>query len=275
MNADIVANRIVFLRYFFAVVPLKDARLAGIAVAHTQCMRCQWTLTLCGTLLGCGVAVDDGTEALEFAKAIPAHCAVHLEGKPIDFERYVAGVVWCEMGSRRNAGAEALKAQAIAARSVGYHSLEKTGKLPSNDQSGQVFSGGHCPRPVSHEVQAAVEQTRGVIMLALAERSRVVAHPFYVDGSVVGGKDCNTSAGYISPLQPLVTRPGEKSRQGDNSPANIGTMSQNGARCLAAQGRNASAIFREYYTPHLLVHTAGPCTKDSHLDPQLGVIPTL
>ncbi|MFO7561884.1 MAG: SpoIID/LytB domain-containing protein [Enhygromyxa sp.] len=107
-----------------------------------------------------------------------AHCEILVEGKGIkDLETdYLPRVITCENGG---ANLEALKAQAIAARSVAYYYIENQGSV-CDSQGCQVYT---CASPPSEKAYQAVEETSGLYL----NYNGVLTYAFYVAG------DSNTS----------------------------------------------------------------------------------
>src|SRR5262245_4893033 len=119
-------------------MPPWPARRGAVSLAGGRGMRPRWAI---GVMLVLGCAADDdalldrdGDLPLEqqpkkFRVPAPlpaAHCTIDVDGiGTIDMEAdYLPHVVQCENGG---APLEALKAQAIAARSVAYYAIETSG----------------------------------------------------------------------------------------------------------------------------------------------------
>jgi hypothetical protein len=102
-----------------------------------------------------------------------AHCMVSVDGiGSIGVEDdYLPHVIQCENGG---ANLEALKAQAVAARSVVYYSIETAGSI-CDGQGCQVYSCGADPEPVHYQ---AVAETSGVYLMYNA----TLTYGFYVAG---------------------------------------------------------------------------------------------
>lgn len=209
-----------------------------------------------------------------------AYCQAMVSGHGmVDVEtEYLARVVQCENG---NAGFEALKAQAVAARSFLYYQMDRAGEIGDGPHA-QVYG---CSRPPSPRVHAAVRATSGEI---LVYRDTQVAG-FYVAGAKHRPPECSLGRAVSRRVRvedPFDTehyvtynagRSGqdvEQTRLGMIDPrnrSNRGAKSQNGAACLAAQGRSYEEILRFYYGEDIeLRQTRGPCVVPL---PERGVRP--
>jgi hypothetical protein len=193
-----------------------------------------------------------------------AWCTVLVDGRgEIDTESdYLPHVVQCENGG---AGLEALKAQAIAARSVAYWSMATHGSICDGQQC-QVYSCGHEPNEL---VRRAVAETAGQYL----SYGGVLSYGFYVSGdSQTSPPSCEGDPD--GQLEHLVTYNDgssgtdvEQTELGyvfDPEDAgygqNRGCMSQWGARCLEGQGRDAAGILRFYYGADIEIRQAsGSC----------------
>ncbi len=211
----------------------------------------------------------DSTSQADQRVDTPTQCrkTVPVKGVgSVDMETYLAGVVACE--SPANAPLEARKAQAIAARTYAYRYLGSHASI-CNSQSCQVYSCSYRPNGPSEADYQAVRETSGMVL----SNGGKLTCPFYVAG------DPNTSApdcqGHVKPsslsngYEKYVTYNNGKSganasasKQGSlSNPDNRGCMSQNGASCLANQGKSATDILRNYYDNALAVQTVsgGDC----------------
>jgi hypothetical protein len=230
-------------------------------------------------LLAVACAPDEGPDAWpRRSEAVPgatphvaaplpaAHCEVMVEGQGlIDLEaEYLPRVVRCENGG---ANLQALKAQAIAARSVAYYAMETRGSI-CDSQGCQVFGCDGDPEPIHYQ---AVQETSGQYLAY----SGTLTYGFYVAGdsrvSAPGcmGVDANAATEpFVTYNEGLVGTAVEQSTLGFVfDPAdrgygqNRGCMSQWSARCLENElGRDADAILRFFYGADIEVVTAvGPC----------------
>ncbi|MCX4243400.1 SpoIID/LytB domain-containing protein [Paraliomyxa miuraensis] len=193
-----------------------------------------------------------------------AHCMVQVEGQGLlDMEDdYLPHVIQCENGG---ANLEALKAQAISARSVAYYSVETSGSI-CDSQGCQVYSCGATPQPIHYQ---AVQETSGLYL----NYNGTLTYGFYVAG------DNNTSppacVGVSGSTEGWVTynegQSGTNVEQtalgfihqpGDNGYGqNRGCMSQWGARCLENNnGYDYLGILRFYYGDDIeLTQAQGAC----------------
>jgi hypothetical protein len=234
-------------------------------------MRAIWVVV--GPCIGLAAACrSEAPPRIQRSAIDEAYCqAVIKDGEDargVDVETdYLPRVVQCENG---NAGFEALKAQAVAARSYLYYQLDRAGEIEDGPQA-QVYG---CGRPPSPRVHAAVRATSGEI---LAYRGIQVAG-FYVAGAKHRSPECSVGQelprgmGVEDPFdtEHYVTynagrsgRDVEQTTLGMVDPrnrSNRGAKSQNGAACLAAQGWTYQAILRFYYGEDIeLLQAHGPC----------------
>jgi len=219
-------------------------------------------------LFGCGAAPDTGetigevTEPVVSAPLGAAYCDINVIGKGVKAleDDYLPHVITCENGG---ASLEALKAQAIAARSVAYYNIATTGSI-CDGQGCQVYSCGAAPQAKHYQ---AVKETAGMYL----SYAGLLTYGFYVAGDPnTGGAYCvgnggatesyvtynwgktggavkQTSLGYVGP-------PGFGQ--------NRGCMGQWGARCLESRGFGYADILRFYYGSDIQVLKAtGPCSQ--------------
>ncbi len=224
-------------------------------------------------------ACDQGDDAGAPARPVTqvqapaeAYCVAEVDGKgSLDMEtEYLPHVVQCENGG---AGLEALKAQAIAARSVAYSAMASHGSICDSQQC-QVYSCGAEPNDL---VRRAVAETAGQYL----SYGGVLTYGFYVSGDKhTAGPSCEGNPG--GQLEDLITyndglsgteveqtelgwifEPGQAG-YGQNR----GCMSQWGARCLEGVGRDARGILRFYYGADVEVRQAsGSCTAPAEPQP--------
>lgn len=246
-------------------------------------MRAIWLVGPCivGLAAACRPEAPPATRRSSLGEA---YCQAVVKGAggtvtTVDVEtEYLPRVVQCENG---NAGFEALKAQAVAARSYLYYQLDRAGEIEDGPQA-QVYG---CSRPPSPRAHAAVRATSGEI---LAYRGIQVAG-FYVAGAKHRSPECSVGQELphdVSVEDPFDTehyvtynagrsgRDVAQTKLGLIDPrnrSNRGAKSQNGAACLAAQGWTYEAILRFYYGEDIeLRQTSGPCVVPV---PERGVQP--
>ncbi len=202
-----------------------------------------------------------------------AHCEVDVTGVGVlDLETdYLPNVVRCENGG---ANLEALKAQAIAARSVAYYNMETAGEI-CDSQGCQVYSCGGTPNDL--QIQA-VEETSGLYLMF----NNTLTYGFYVAGDSDASPP--TCVGVSGSTEGWVTynsgRSGTDVEQTElgfvHDPAdpgygqNRGCMSQWGARCLENDlGADYLDILRFYYGEDIqLVQAKGECVNPVEPPPQ-------
>ncbi len=201
-----------------------------------------------------GLVLEEDTEVR--LQQLSPFCTVQLEGYgAVDVEEdYLPSVVACENG---NAPMEALKAQAIAARTYALFMSEDLGRPLFTDERHQVYDCSYAQPEERH--YEAVRATAGQV---LTHGDHVIA-PFYVAGAVPRDASCVGEAAPNTVCDGAGTQDTERcvtyneglmgneihrSPQGHpGNPANRGTMSQNGSSCLSDQGWDYERILRFYY----------------------------
>lgn len=198
-----------------------------------------------------------------------AHCDIVVDGSgTMSMEDdYLPRVVRCENGG---ANLEALKAQAIAARSVAYYAMETAGSI-CDSQGCQVFGCDGDPEPIHYQ---AVMETSGVYMA----NNATLTYGFYVAGdngvsppACVGDVSVGTEHWVTynegkSGTDVTQTELGFVFDPGDAGYGqNRGCMSQWGARCLENDnGYDFVDILRFYYGDDIeLVQADGECVTGS------------
>lgn len=185
---------------------------------------------------------------------------------------YLPHVVMCENGA---ASFEALKAQAVAARTYLYYSLKGVSGTIADGANAQVYS---CGKEPSSDVVRAVSETAGEVL----QYEGATICSFFVAGGKGDGPSCVGASS--ASTEKYVTynegRSGDSIHQstlGSTNPknkANRGCMSQNGADCLAENGKEYQEILRFYYGADIsIVRAAGACiatTGDDEHDPTTG-----
>jgi hypothetical protein len=212
-------------------------------------------------LIGCGArkAETESNATIRQAVEAPsdAFCTAVVEGiGAISAEDdYLPHVITCENGG---AGLEALKAQAIAARSVLYYNMATKGSI-CNGQGCQVYSCNAAPGPVHYQ---AVKETAGQFL----SYAGTLTYGFYVAGdSGTSPPSCHGSGGgtegYVTYNEGLTGGSVHQTSLGWIGPAgngqNRGCMGQWGARCLEGRGYGYADILRFYYGADIEIRMAG------------------
>jgi len=238
------------------------ARVVGTASAV---LVAAWTVA-CGTR-------DRGVGSR--AMALDAYCTASVIGTgDVDVESdYLPSVVNCENGG---ASFEALKVQAVAARSFLYYKLDLYGEI--GDGTGdQVYS---CGREPGAEHELAVAATSGEVL----QYQGVQIAAFYVAGALQDPPDCRggtndptSTEQYVTYNQGLSGDSIEQTPLGWVDPsnkANRGCMSQNGSDCLADAGWVYDDILRFYYGEDIeIVRAEGTCIEPEPPPPDAGGVP--
>jgi len=223
--------------------------------------------------LACGddvesMGMDAGPEqpdaqTLEFPR-VPGYCTASVDGLgPIAVETdYLAHVVSCENGL---ASFEALKAQAVSARSYLYYKLDVDGSI-GDGQGDQVYT---CGNPPTSEHLRAVAETEGQVLTYMG--TQVAA--FYVAGALQDAPTCRGGTADATNTERYVTY--NEGRSGDQliqtslgfvdpgNHANRGCMSQNGSDCLSDEGWTYLEIIPFYYGEDIVVSKGmGDCISE-------------
>jgi hypothetical protein len=200
---------------------------------------------------------DDGVGRRSWP--ITAYCTATVTGvgeRDVETD-YLPHVVQCENGA---ADIEALRAQAVAARTFLYYKLETAGQI-GDGQGDQVYSCGRTP--AADHIQAAAD-TVGVVLTYHGD----VTCSFYVAGATQTPPGCQGGTGasteqYVTYNEGLSGDSIHQSTLGWVSPTNYrnrGCMSQNGAQCLESAGYDWQQILRFYYGADIGIETAvGSC----------------
>lgn len=215
-------------------------------------------------LLSSGCGQDPPVFGLH-ALPLDAFCAAEVTGVGnVDVESdYLPHVVACENGE---APAEALRAQAVAARSYLYYTLLRDGAIRDGTDA-QVYT---CAKVPDERHLDAVRTTAGEV---LAYQGVQVAS-FYVAGAIPSTGDCRPEAEDADPFgtenfvtynagqrgtDVVQTTLGSVDRE---NLANRGCMSQNGSACLAEHGQDYRDILSFYYGDDIEIVTSfGPCVE--------------
>ncbi|MCU0677190.1 MAG: hypothetical protein MUE69_30935 [Myxococcota bacterium] len=221
-------------------------------------MRRFLSLSLVASLSACVASPDVDS----VSQPVTAYCEAMVQGVGlVDVESdYLPHVVNCENGA---AAFEALKAQAVAARTYLYYRLDRTGSI-ADGTSDQVYSCGREPREEHYE---AVRQTEGVV---LQYGERTIAGFFVAGARNQPAPDCRGSTDDPTNTERYVTY--NEGLSGDaitqttlgfvhpTNTYNRGCMSQNGGHCLAGQGWGYEDILRFYYGADIeIVRAEGSC----------------
>ncbi len=206
-----------------------------------------------------------GLEAWVPSPIPEAYCQIYVEGTGwVDTETdYLPHVITCENGG---ANLEALKAQAIAARSVAYYSMANGGSI-CDGQGCQVYSCGASPSAMAYQ---AVTETSGVYL----NFNNVLTYAFYVAGdpntappSCVGTPGVGTE-GWVTYNEGQSGSAVEQTELGwvfdvgePGYGQNRGCMSQWGARCLEnSNGYDYADILRFFYGADInMTQAQGSC----------------
>jgi MYXO-CTERM domain-containing protein len=228
-----------------------------------------WTMAACSANPESehGERVGSVEQAVK-APLASAYCSVKVIGKGVKSteEDYLPRVITCENGG---AGFEALKAQAIAARSVAYYEMASYGDI-CDGQGCQVYT---CATPPSELAKKAVKETSGLYL----SYGGMLTYGFYVDGDPkTKGPSCIGSASYknekwVTYNEGLTGKNVEQTPLGYIGPPgfgqNRGCMSQWGARCLEKAGDDYLDILRFYYGADIqVVQAPGPCVTPIQAD---------
>jgi uncharacterized protein (TIGR03382 family) len=221
---------------------------------------------------GCG-APDERHESLaETSQAVSppsqAHCEINVNGAVKSMEDdYLPHVITCENGG---ANLQALKAQAIAARSVAYYAIATSGSI-CDGQGCQVYTCGAAPQAIHYQ---AVKETAGQYL----SYAGMLTYGFYVAGdSGVDPPGCidvgGTTTKYITYNQGKTGGDVKQTSLGYIGPPgygqNRGCMGQWGARCLENNnGYNYTQILQFYYGADIgIVQATGACVGPTNNPP--------
>ncbi|MEZ4375684.1 MAG: SpoIID/LytB domain-containing protein [Polyangiaceae bacterium] len=220
-------------------------------------------LTGCGAdPAGYGEPIGEQSEAVS-APLPNAYCTINVTGVgTISMEDdYLPHVIQCENGG---ANLEALKAQAIAARSVAYYNMATQGSI-CDSQGCQVYSCGATPSALHYQ---AVKETAGVYL----SYGGMLTYGFFVAGdSGVKAPSCVGSTGstehWVTYNEGKSGTNVEQTALGYIGPPgygqNRGCMSQWGARCLEnSNGYDYERILQFFYgTDIKLLTSPGSCVN--------------
>lgn len=232
---------------------------------------CLMTLGVLGR--GCGELPEEPAtlRLATLANGLDAVCAAQVVGVGArDTETdYLPHVVACENGA---ADFEALKAQAVAARSVLYYKMATAGQI-RDGQSDQVYT---CGRPPEQRHFDAVAETAGEV---ITYRDTIV-FAFYVAGAIPSAASCVAAGGDPDRFNTERYVTYNSGRRGDAvrqtslgwvnaaNHANRGCQSQNGANCLSRAGRGYREILNFFYGEDFSIVVAeGACVEPQECEP--------
>lgn len=211
-------------------------------------------------LSACGSFEELGQQDYELA----SKCTIVVEGKGTKQleDDYLPHVITCENGA---ADFEALKAQAVAARSYAYY-VTRNGGSVKDGQSNQVYTCSAKPQQKHYD---AVKATAGQVL----RYQQTVICSFFVAGAKPsdavgcvaksGDPDGTNTEKYVTYNLGKSGGGIKQSTLGWVSSTNIynrGCQSQNGANCLSKAGRDYKHILRFYYGDDIeLYQTTGSC----------------
>ena len=195
-------------------------------------------------------ALDDGDVGI-MIQELSGFCSVDIVGHgAVDVEEdYLPSVVACE---NPNAPLEALKAQAIAARTYAQFITEDERRALHPTTRDQVYGCSNSPTELHRQ---AVRETAGMV---LTHNNRVSVGVSVAGAVPPSGQNCRGTGGDdYSNTEHHVTynegrvgagiTPATHPMGNPSHPANRGVKSQNGASCLADQGWDYERILRYYY----------------------------
>lgn len=223
-----------------------------------------WAVLVLVLALALGCAERD-----ERTSPLAAYCKARVLGiGEVEVETdYIPHVINCENGS---ASFEALKAQAVAARSYLYYRMDRAGEIVDGTGD-QVYSCGRSPSMLAYQ---AADATSGQVLMY---RDTPVA-AFYVAGAKQSAPECKGGAVDPTSTETYVTYNSGR-RGGDvqqtalgwvhpENHANRGCKSQNGAACLSDAGWRHDEILRFYYGEDIeLVQAHGSCVTEARPGP--------
>ncbi len=233
-------------------------------------VRQRWFHAAAALLLG--ACSSDGISFIEAPAR--ARCTIDVIGHgEIDLEEdYLPRVVFCENG---NADFEALKVQAIAARTYAYYRLRTGDGTIDDGTSDQVYG---CDRGDPREEHIrAVRETAGIVL----EYMDQVPAGFYVAGALQDGPSCQGGSRDPTNTERFVTyNEGRSGGDVTQTPlgwvnprnhANRGAMSQNGSDCLAEEGWTYEEILRFYYGADIAIVRAEGIEACTDVLPDAGM----
>ncbi|MCA9657836.1 MAG: SpoIID/LytB domain-containing protein [Myxococcales bacterium] len=217
--------------------------------------------------------------AVTKAPLAQAYCSINVNGVSHDTETdYIPHVITCENGG---ANLEALKAQAIAARSVAYYAMAENGKI-CDGQGCQVYTCNAQPKDIHY--QAAAETAGQYLSYDNPIKGRVLTYAFYVAGDNDQTAACHGVDGNAG-TEPFVTyNEGKSYTEVEETTLgfqfkdpnaygygqNRGCMGQWSARCLENnKGYDHKKILQFFYGDDIDILTAeGACVGPKNSSPE-------
>ncbi len=231
---------------------------------------------VCIVTTGCMDTWDDYDRYDTHRLPVTAYCEANVQGVGwVDVENdYIPRVVACENGA---APFEALKAQAVTARSYLYYKMDGEGSI-GDGQHDQVYTCGNQPQQIHYDAAA---ETAGQVI----RYSGVTICSFYVAGAIPSTSSCIPAPGdpdsfnterFVTYNEGYSGDDVEQSTLGWVNPSNVynrGCMSQNGSSCLdSVRGYTYRQILNFYYGEDIAVVTAvGPCVDPVYEDASVPV----
>lgn len=225
---------------------------------------------------GCMDTWDDYDRYDTHRLPVTAYCEANVQGVGwVDVENdYIPRVVACENGA---APFEALKAQAVTARTYLYYKMDGQGSI-ADGQNDQVYTCGNQPQQIHYDAAA---ETAGQVI----RYSGVTICSFYVAGAIPSTSSCIPAPGdsdtfnterYVTYNEGYSGDDVEQSTLGWVDPSNVynrGCMSQNGSSCLdSVRGYTYRQMLNFYYGEDISVVTAvGPCVDPVEVDASVPV----
>lgn len=224
-------------------------------------------------LVNCGI-IDDPAEPLHQGhdffvtegqevktKDISGFCTIKTDLGDKEIQAYLTNVVSCE--AAYSAGIEAMKAQAIAARSFALYTNHHQKRPLRSSQQDQHYG---CGRPIRDLARQAVKETAGVV----AQYNETLVALFYKAGSEQQTNACRGIGSGATRTEHYITyNQGKRGSAvqgayGSTSDDNRGDMSQWGAVCLENKGKKAIDILRFYYGEDIeTVQLQGACVGNT------------
>ncbi|MCA9593363.1 MAG: hypothetical protein KC776_08625 [Myxococcales bacterium] len=215
----------------------------------------------CSADVGEGEPIGQASEPV--TAPTQAYCSIPVTGKGTKSmeDDYLPHVIQCENGG---ANLQALKAQAIAARSVAYYNMATSGSI-CDGQGCQVYSCGATPKAIHYQ---AVKETAGIYL----SYANTLTYGFYVAGdSGATAPSCHDYSGstskYVTYNEGKTGTSVTQTSLGYIGPPgfgqNRGCMSQWGARCLEnGKSYDYTKILQFYYGSDIqLKKASGSCTN--------------